>query len=131
MKYYLLTILLLFSFQSTSTETPVTPQLEGITYRGEFIKYIDVAFEAYLNPMSDTKYKFMLLKENYIFNITTNGNSIVVKIFFNSKEFREKTGRDMLGGGGEYIIAKDLGMIISSKRYRWNKLPNKKINKDT
>ena len=118
MKYYLLTILLLFSFQSTSTETPVTPQLEGITYRGEFIKYIDVAFEAYLNPMSDTKYKFMLLKENYIFNITTNGNSIVVKIFFNSKEFREKTGRDMLGGGGEYIIAKDLGMIISSKRYR-------------
>ena len=128
MKYYLLTILLLFSFQSTSTETPVTPQLEGITYRGEFIKYIDVAFEAYLNPMSDTKYKFMLLKENYIFNITTNGNSIVVKIFFNSKEFREKTGRDMLGGGGEYIIAKDLGMIISSKRYRWNKLPNKKIN---
>ncbi|WP_019027787.1 hypothetical protein [Colwellia piezophila] len=118
MKYYLLTILLLFSFPSASTDTSITPQLEGITYRGEFIKYIDVAFDDYLNQISDTKYKFRLLKENYIFNLTINGNAVVVKIFFNSKEFREKTGKDVFGGGGEFVIAKDLGTIRSSKLYR-------------
>ena len=117
MKYSLLALTLLL-FQSVNGEEFITPEKEVITYRGEYMQYIDTAFDAYLNQISDTKYKYTLLKENYTFNLTINGNAVIVQIFFNSKEFRVKTGKDLLGGGGEYVIAKDLGIIKSSKLYR-------------
>tara|TARA_B110000014_G_C19575615_1_gene306422 strand:- start:147 stop:464 length:318 start_codon:yes stop_codon:yes gene_type:complete len=88
------------------------------SYKGNYIKFANLAFDNYLAKKSKSKYKSFLIIENHTFNFTEKGNSVIVEILFNSKEFKKKTSMDMLGGGGEFVIAKDLGTVVSSKLYR-------------
>ena len=107
-------VLLFISFASGAEQANGS----SFSYNGAYINYANVAFDNYLAKKSKSKYKYLLKRENHTFNFTVNGNAVIVEILFNSKEYRDKTGVDMLGGGGEFTIAKDLGTVVSSKLYR-------------
>ena len=89
-----------------------------VLYDGTYLFYVDLAFDRYLEEKSQTKYKFLLLKKNYVFSISEKYDSVVINFDFKRKEFKKQTGETVFGGGARVVIEKKTLSIISFKMHR-------------
>ncbi len=77
---------------------------DEMNFDGLDLKYLDLAFDRYIKHKAETRYPFLLKKENYHFTLNYKNESVSVKISFKAKEFQKKTGRTIFGGGALVMV---------------------------
>jgi hypothetical protein len=118
MKIVLLILVMISPNYALAFDETISEENKEVLYKGYHLKYVDLAFKRYLDKKSGTKYKFLLLKENYDFHLTESKSSVVINFIFRGIEFKAKTGRSITGGGAKVIIEKNSNIITSIKMHR-------------
>lgn len=118
MKILFLITAIIISSHAFAHYTELSSIKKEVVYDGTYLSYFDLAFDRYLEEKSQTKYKFLLLKENYVFSLTEKHDSVVINFDFKRKEFKKRTGETVFGGGARVVIEKQTLSIISIKMHR-------------
>lgn len=118
MKILLLVTAIIISNHAFAFNTEQSSIKKEVVYDGTYLSYVDLAFDRYLEEKSQTKYNFLLLKENYVFSLTEKNDSVVINFDFKRKEFKKSTGETVFGGGAIVVLEKKTLSITSFKMHR-------------
>lgn len=91
---------------------------EENVYVGEHVAYIDLAFNDYVEKNGDYYEEVIKNKKYYLFTVIASKDTLIIRIQFNQKILKEKTGLMFKGGGGEYEFDKKTEAIISKKLWK-------------